>query len=328
MIGFKQFIEALSSHGGFAMTKWDNKINAKDYEDSNQKKSKNGYKAMKEMPWVMGRDREKGEVLGASDDYATDLLKKTYKKTIAKLDERLIKLKDFNIHLYFGLPKQIGAFAGDILGSFDLHKLQELLDRYFFSPQGMNIPKSDIVFVKTGPSGDVLTPWMILHTVGHALFAKAGETEREEFEDYIGSFVDENFHANMGQIVGFLESPPGIYPGIINCLFNFRSARIASPVANDSGLGPVESINELLYELVASYLWHGGKIARPNDACIKKLYEISKMNKDNTFTSEDDVKKKVDDFYNHLDDFITQLLNQYRGEVLVDLLPAQSYSYE
>lgn len=90
-----------------------------------------------------------------------------------------------------------------------------------------------ITYVKNSTTGHALTPWMMLHTIGHAIFNDNRDIYHSRLHKLLTS-------------VDLLHINPASF-------FKFISAR-----ATDNR--KVEGLSELIYELVAEYLWHGGKI--------------------------------------------------------------------
>ena len=305
MQGFKQYIEALASHGGYwfqrgqeslgrTATGKDVKFSFPDYAD-----------------WGDGRKTVK-----TSGDLEAEkthkVLTRNYKDVIGKLDERLMKLGGVNFHIYFGLPENIKDLI-DYDFDDDRKRTEEVLERYFFDE--MKIPKSDIVFVKTGPSGDLLTPWMILHSVGHGITDSKKNSVRI-FEDKWNHI----FWNRLGDVFNVTK------PEVMACLFNFRSARIANDYTRKT-FTPVRDAVELRNELFASYLWNGGHIRRPTPECMEKLAKMpnpkSTIDWDemNEFQIGQHLTKMIKKFYNDCDMLFKEVLDSFKGHVITDIFP-------
>jgi hypothetical protein len=293
---FYPYIEALSSHGGFPSTNW-------------------------LFP------NEKGE-----DEKAMKVLKHNYKNVINKLDERLIKLPDTNIHIYYGLPEDaLKDYIEDYYQTnpanrknflLDKYKIQNVLQDLFFNK--MNTPDKDIVFVKTGPSGDLLTPWMTLHTIGHAIMPEADFANEEPYAiKMLQNFVKNNFKLPQASLEEENRFALFDYPKILSCLLNFRSARILTDKKNHLSFDSISSEPELAYELLASYLWNGGKISRPTKECIKKLYE-QRANSNDTINK---FEERIDKMYTQIDEHFKTKLDNHKGTVILDLFPNNINAY-
>jgi len=94
-----------------------------------------------------------------------------------------------------------------------------------------------ITFVKNSSTGDPLSAWMILHTLGHAL---------GDFDSNMVGRIRSIF-SKMDAANRITSSTPDDVIANLAKVFKFRS------LANKK----VTSLEELVYELVAEYLWHG-----------------------------------------------------------------------
>ena len=104
-----------------------------------------------------------------------------------------------------------------------------------------NIPlQNHITFVKSSSTGDVLTSWMILHNIGHAILDNDNQVGNQAMITIskLLSQLETRTNANEKSRVADLVK-----------LFNFRSAR-EKP-------NKIIDIGELVFELMAEYLWHG-----------------------------------------------------------------------
>lgn len=298
---FKSFFygEVLASHGGYWLQK----------DQPSAGKTATG----KQLKWAFP-DYSNASSAG-SDLEAEVAARKTHKKltqnykfVIDKLDQKLAKLGDYNFHIYFGLPENIKSLLGDY------EVISGLLDDYFFGRDGMNIPRNDIVFIKSGPSGDPLTPWMVLHTIGHAL------TSGKE-----GSALKHSMHETMNMLEGYYKNVSYHTNLKTRCLYNFRSARIPDGKKIGKSFGGVESSDELKHELIAAYLWYGGKIKRPSEECMEiladKMYLDGKIAGNSEEFYMQKTKEMVDIFYNRIEQSIKEALDKARGTVLLDIYP-------
>lgn len=151
----------------------------------------------------------------------------THPKTFKILEEKLKDSKyNFNILLVESQKKS------------SVNEYMEYLIK-FMKENNIN-QQNHITFAKNSTSGHLLTPWMILHTLGHAI---------SEENDY-----------NIRNIINLLEPMENInYPiasGGIKNIFNFKSVEEIKSIYD----------REIVHELIAEYLWHRGKIR------VKKPY--------------------------------------------------------
>ena len=118
--------------------------------------------------------------------------------------------------------------------------------------QQENIPlEGRITFAKNSSTGDPLTPWMILHTMGHALYEKEDARSLESILREMLDHYNDSGGNDSNSIINFYTQ-----------VFKFRSARINPRKIkyNDKLTMP-----ELCYEIVAEYLWHGYIRAKHDD---------------------------------------------------------------
>ena len=143
MKNFYQFLEALQTVGGIHLTP---------------------------HGWVNKEEEDNGIV--ARNDKYFKAAGKT--KVIPTLYEVLGRNSDFPIHIYFGTHQEIYDQVNRKFLSFYGYKeaMAEEYDKYFFENEKFKIPRSDIVYVKEMIGGDVWTPWIVLHGLGHTLFDK------------------------------------------------------------------------------------------------------------------------------------------------------------
>lgn len=301
MYTFRQYVEALASHGGYWLQK--------------DQESKGAEAKGKDIKWNFPdyANWDYFKIHKTTADLEAEkthrVLTRNYKDVISKLDERLMKLGDIDFHIYFGLPENIKDLIN--YNTFnDRAEVETVLADYFFNE--MNIPKNDIVFVKSGASGDILTPWMILHTIGHAM------TDSKLLKNYDKKWND------LWQILSGFNI---MHHSVVSCIFNFRSARVHLNKKKSTAFNAVPDLLELRHELIASYLWNGGRIKRPGTECIAKIYRsgglvgIFKYRR----LSDDEIAEKliqtVNRFYDEADKLIKESLDSLRGHVLIDLFP-------
>jgi len=148
----------------------------------------------------------------------------SHPKTSRVLEEKL-KSSGFNFNILFiEIPpgETTVYYEGDV-------------ERYI---KKNNIQKDNhITFAKNASTGHLLTPWMILHTLGHALVEHdvKGKQLHVGMDDSIKT-VKSVFHQGIWRGIKSLETP-----------FIFKSA-LNKTILN---------LSELRHELVAEYLWNG-----------------------------------------------------------------------
>lgn len=121
-----------------------------------------------------------------------------------------------------------------------------------------NIPtEGHITYVKNSTTGHALTPWMLLHTIGHAVFNQEQHIYKQAKEVMHSLYIDHvkshNFLRSSEASLFQYDTPVSF----LKRLFLFKSAQNAEKGHEDRSL---VDFSELIYELVAEYLWHGGKI--------------------------------------------------------------------
>lgn len=113
-----------------------------------------------------------------------------------------------------------------------------------------------ITFVKNGTSGHIMTPWMILHTLGHAVAAQDSGIEARIWEavDKIRGAIDSSFakfpHLDRPGSSEWAKSRRNA----LGSVFAFRSA------SAEGDHGSANHLSEFGHELIAEFLWSGDKI--------------------------------------------------------------------
>jgi len=125
--------------------------------------------------------------------------------------------------------------------------------------------RGHITFVKNGTSGHVMTPWMILHTLGHAVAEHAGG-ERSGRAVGAKSRIQDGATDIMSLVSGkdcrtAGRGSPGCKEALGKVLA-FKSA------ARQDSYSTALNQTELVHELVAEFLWNGDRIRvkPPHDA--------------------------------------------------------------
>ena len=272
---FRQFVEALSGHGGFMMPAGEENFFKHGFSEKDIKYITGMYK----RPLVISSS---GKLRGG---------------IIAVLDEVLSRVEDFNFHIY--------------LGDFSSYLSAE---EFFFDKK---IPKDHIVFIKRGSSGDLLTPWMILHTMAHAAF-QSGNKDSEEliYLRLKRMFVSLSANNHWNDLDEMIENPND---EILSNLFNFASARSSSTFWGTGKVAKSRLLNaqELVYEIFVSYLYGGGKLKRPAGEKLSKLTKLISQKYDNDY-DESYISRLVDSVFSGIEKIINEVLKSCRGKVIAD----------
>ena len=273
---FRQFVEALSNHGGFTMPAGEENFFKHGFSEKDIKYITGMYK----RPLVISSS---GKLRGG---------------IIAVLDEVLSRVEDFNFHIY--------------LGDFSSYLSAE---EFFFDKD--KIPKAHIVFIKKGSSGDLLTPWMILHTMAHAAF-QSGNKDSEEliYLRLKRMFVSLSANNHWNDLDEMIENPND---EILSNLFNFASARSSSTSWSTGKVAKSRLISgqELVYEIFVSYLYGGGKLKRPAGEKLSKLTKLISQKYDNDY-DESYISRLVDSVFSGIEKIINEVLKSCRGKVIAD----------
>lgn len=168
----------------------------------------------------------------------------THPRTARVLEQRLANSAyKFNI-----LMLERAGSDSRLVGDYESRQVGEFIEENNIRTEG------HITFVKNGTSGHVMTPWMILHTLGHAAFAHAANERniRLVFMRIINELAD----ALCGN-----EEPgnPATMPSH-KCLTMFGDALMFRSVQKDSDDPSYDNDEELFHELVAEFLWNGDRI--------------------------------------------------------------------
>lgn len=273
---FRQFVEALSSHGGFMMPAGEENFLKHGFSEKDIKYITGMYK----RPLVISSS---GKLRGG---------------IIAVLDKVLSRVEDFKINIFFG------EFSSN-----------STVEQFFFNKY--KIPKDHIVFLKKGSSGDLLTPWMILHTMAHAAF-QSGNKDSEEliYLRLKRMFVSLSGNNNWNDLDEMIENPND---EILSNLFNFASARssLTSWSTGKVAKSRLISGQELVYEIFVSYLYGGGKLKRPAGEKLSTLTNLISQKYDNDY-DENYISRLVDSVFSGIEEIINEVLESCRGKVIAD----------
>lgn len=127
--------------------------------------------------------------------------------------------------------------------NFNILILPKNIDAKSYCTQNKIPLENHITYVKISSSGDPLTPWMIFHTLGHALI---GGTE-----DYSGGPTDTS--TTIKQLLTRIEELNPVKTVEIDTFPTISKVFKFSSAVNNK----ITNLWEFIYELVAEYLWHG-----------------------------------------------------------------------
>lgn len=241
---------------------------------------------------------------GASGHFAAiDRANIQHPRTMQKLEQVLANRGwRFNILLY----------ESDLY----LNELQEEVEDFIAQN---DIPtKGHITFVKNGSSGDVLTPWMILHTFGHALFSMKTpqmKSIQAALTKELSSLLSDQL-TSYGQKLNPRDPQVEIHLRqmqleLVRRLLQFKSAKRAE------GRLSVGTLGELIHELVAEYLWNGRIRIKPD---LER--RSTKLGAPYSYLAEP-VKlapERLEQFAAQIENLIKQALDQAVGKIIYDHL--------
>jgi hypothetical protein len=329
MLNFYQLYEVLSSHGGIHFSPKPNSeeesirnhLPRENLDDNKEIASKNV--RFESLYFTPSDEKYISKMYAANNT----------KGIINGLDKMLSKVDDYDFHIFMGKPFFYGKYKDgkpyrqEMVHSSDLKK-------YFF--ETIKIPKDDIVFNKQSSSGDILTPWMILHSMAHAIFLSKLNTIKfllYNFFDKITKVSDDDpniadseksimgfsIHqqswgqANLNHIINLPE--PNTKSEILPLLFNFKSVRTINPLnveIDKVKMGRVSDVDELVHELFVYYLINGLEIPMPSQQNINKIL---------SYTMHTDVEHLTFDIKTLFDNIkydFKQRLKQCKGQVFTD----------
>lgn len=166
----------------------------------------------------------------------------THPRTMRTLEQRLAKSGyDFNI-----------LFIEDAMAYTGVDYDQQV-DQFMWDNQIQR--EGHITFVKNGTSGHILTPWMILHTLGHALTDHAGG---ERSGRAVGA--KSRIQDRVIEIMSLVSEADCI--GLLSpkCHDALRKVFAFKSVARTDKDSTAHNNSELVHELVAEFLWNGDRI--------------------------------------------------------------------
>lgn len=203
----------------------------------------------------------------------------THPRTARILEERL-KESEFDFNILLIEDKWRGEKSPR-----DGNQGYESQVEEFMEQNGMRT-EGHITFVKNGTSGHVLTPWMILHTMGHAL---------AEEEPMAHNWIRQIIHAILERISpGNNDFRTAARKGTFARLFMFKSASIDD--YHNSGNTP----SELCNELIAEFLWNNGtiRIKPPYDEDQEVMSRVESMKMEIRSMLQRCVGKIIYDYFN------------------------------
>lgn len=233
-----------------------------------------------------------------------------FKAVINKVEKLLSKVDFADIHLFIGNPTQD-----------EIKNMRK------------NINPNEIIFVKQKSTGDILTPWMLLHTLAHAILDLPFNHEKLSTaldECFKNMHLSDYFRSELGAITSFADIPWRYeeekteerkkyqrFHDIAILLFPWKSMRSLSaefmhPTFNpktkrgntgESGFQLLRS-KEFYYDLYVYWLVKGGKI--PINPEIQKY-----LPPDKTLS---DLEKELQKVSNTM----MEITNSVKGKIIVD----------
>jgi len=306
MLDFYNFLEALKSVGGFGITPgWNpetKNLHPDKYTDPVQVKH---FLAMAKKP-----SEEKG--------------------IIAKLDDIFqrkghIEQKDLDIHIYFG-SMSLNSFPEEVKG----RSLYQKYQNYFFNY--LKIPKTDIVYIKTVPGGDVWKPWIVIHGLAHAIYYdKVVNNHLELTKIYSIYNLFNDFFSNLMPPLFFDKlKKRGYYSDLLDQMivdvstridfiapvFKFKSAQqseISGP-GEPKKFGGLTDKQEFIFEVFTWYIWNGQKLPRPQISDFVK----SKYSTLFDYKSPEQFVEAFNELFTQLEDIFRSDLDKIKGHVVID----------
>jgi hypothetical protein len=156
-------------------------------------------------------------------------------RTFRILEEKLKRSK-YNFNILFLEERKDNEYLFISTAKQVFEKRPELND--YFSSKGIDIQKS-ITFLQIGSAGHLMTPWIILHRIGHAISPK--DSEYELYSIIMKYFPNKDFD--------------------FWSIFKFKSA------VNKN----IDSAQEGFHELIAEYLWNGKIRSNASDPKVIKM---------------------------------------------------------
>lgn len=220
-----------------------------------------GYQPTRDRNWADGeRDRKKRPRINDTDHKLLTTQRGGKGVVESKLRDVLERLKQFNINVIVLEPKVVSYAGVPNINDYKLQTYQYITDNKVET-------KGHITFVKAGSSGHPLTAWQLLHTLGHALLKDGDSPAFAAIYDVIQQmWRDHNDqHGMYTKKYIPLQQNLSIFGAR---LFKFVSAKaVFCPKLHDNDRS-VNGMSELIFELVAEYLWHGGKIRIQDDGIL------------------------------------------------------------
>lgn len=171
---------------------------------------------------------------------------------VRKLEQVLNRFSSYNFNIIMLEPDKQTRLA--ILANNKKAAEQyylEYINRYI--EEGNIQLAGHITFVKSSSTGHPVTPWMILHTLGHAL-------EKYPVVEQIRINLRNIANLQVNQVLPISHWGNKTTVVFATKIFKFLSARITQQTESDPLQRKIELLDELIFELIAEYIWHNGKI--------------------------------------------------------------------
>lgn len=223
-----------------------------------------------------------------------------------KLKMLLSKLAGTDIHVVFGLPT-----VGQPGKQSNFEMPYERLRDFFFNGarddqgnEGFRLPKDDIVFIKPRSFGDPLTPWLLMHTMAHALFDFRPRHIFDKVEDNLS-------YSRSGPLIASVD-PKILYVffpmGSLRKLLRGQETGKQDKWVFDKDGGVTLNSTEMFREMFVYFLSKGGSIPMPANA----VEQVDALKQPHTNTQYYiDLAKEVETYFK-------DVLSACKGEVLVD----------
>ena len=251
---------------------------------------------------------------GGFIDKDTEYIDKMYssetnKGIVTSLNRMLSKVKDFDFHIFIGkfvkYIKYKDNATQQVCEKFTADYREKELENYLFNK--MNIPQNHIIFIKQGTTGDILTPWMILHSMAHALTSYLTYVPNE-IERFLIKL--KNPPKTTDNYISDILTNPNLHSSydILSLLFNFRSIRNTTIGGK---MSRVQDPQEQAHELFVYYLINGLIIPIPNQENINKIASYIQESPENTRLHIENLFKKIESIF-------YKSLERIKGSIITD----------
>lgn len=184
-------------------------------------------------------------------------------------------------------------------------------------------PTRTIIYIKYKSSGDVVTPWMLMHTLSHAIHEKIPQYYPKmlsEFQDLIRKFFQKAEGGVRIPDLNLFRST--LVMDFLKGIFQFRSAtrNVSRYTTYRPPFSAATSPEELFLDMLPEYLWHKGRIRRPSNESLFELIEKNVELTSDRVAKEltETLSELVDDYMFWLQMHIEKTLKSLIGHILLD----------